>query len=80
MKLGHDKLVHLVMGLTVGIISGIGCLVIGIDVWWALVAVAAVGAAKEAWDAAGHGTVEFLDWLATLAGGLIAVGIFKALG
>ena len=78
--IGHDKKVHFVMGITIGIVGGIACLVLGVDPWWAMVPVAVASIGKEAWDAAGHGTPEVLDFVATLAGGGLIVGIIKLLG
>ena len=41
--------------------------------WWALLACAVVGFAKELWDRSGHGTYDPRDFWATTAGGALAL-------
>jgi hypothetical protein len=41
--------------------------------WWALLACAVVGYAKERWDRRGHGTYDPRDFWATNAGGVLAL-------
>jgi len=45
-----------------------------IDLWFAILVAGLMGAAKEIWDAQGHGTPDVLDFAATVLGG--AVGAF----
>ena len=64
-QLPADKAGHLIAGLVVFCIFGLFSPIIG------LCAAVVVGAAKEYWDSRGHGNVEFLDFVATAAGGAI---------
>ncbi len=64
-QLPPDKAGHLIAGLLVYCVAGLVSPVAG------LAAAAIVGAAKEAYDATGRGHVEFLDFVATAAGGAI---------
>ena len=48
-----------------------------IDLWFAILVAALMGAAKELWDAQGHGTPDAKDFAATALGG--AVGAFCCL-
>lgn len=43
----------------------------------ALAVAAAVGIAKEAYDATGRGHVEFYDFLATVAGGVVGLALHQ---
>ncbi len=45
-----------------------------VDLWFAILVAALMGAAKEIWDAHGHGTPDAKDFAATALGG--AVGGF----
>ena len=76
MKIGADKIVHLLAG---ALISSVTLLITGSGVTAIIVAVAA-GFWKEWWDSKGHGNVEFADFLATAAGGGLAVGSIKLFG
>ena len=69
MTIPKDKLLHFVAGsicsAVVYLISGNLTLAIGASV--------AIGIAKEVYDSRGHGTVEMLDAVATVAGGAVGV-------
>lgn len=74
----HDKALHIVYGAVIFVVAHIF-----MTAWLALATVAFIGFAKEAhdafvnWQATGdvsrgpHG-VEIMDWIATIAGGLLA--------
>ena len=64
-QLPPDKAGHLIAGLRVFCVFGLFSPIAG------LCAAAVVGVAKEYWDSRGHGQVEFLDFVATAAGGAI---------
>lgn len=64
-QLPADKAGHLIAGLAFFCVFALISPVAG------LVAAVAVGAAKEAYDSTGRGNVEFLDFAATAAGGLV---------
>lgn len=70
--LARDKQLHILAGFVIAMVTQ------GLteSLWVAFLASAVVGAAKEAYDALGHGTVEFWDFLATAAGGLLFVALF----
>lgn len=86
-----DKKGHLVLGAVVAtlvlvygpavqwvVVQLLGaCPLLGTPMQAALAA-GAVGVAKEVWDSLGHGTVDFLDYLATQAGGLAVAGVYLA--
>ena len=42
-----------------------------IDLWFAILVAALMGAAKELWDAQGHGTPDAKDFAATALGGAV---------
>ena len=62
-QLPADKSNHLIYGLVIFCVVGLYSPLAG------LVASVVAAAVKEAWDATGRGHVEFLDFLATSAGG-----------
>lgn len=47
--------------------------------WMSVLMAASVGAAKELWDTSGHGTPDWLDFLATAIGGVIGAAVCAAL-
>lgn len=61
-----DKRKHFVAGVSISLVVGIFCPLLGVIV--AMVA----GALKEWWDSKGHGTVEALDFIFTSLGALCA--------
>jgi len=66
----RDKVNHFVVGQAVALL--------GLYFWWwlSIVAVVLVAVGKEVWDSKGNGTVEVLDALATIAGGVLIVGLY----
>lgn len=62
-QLPQDKANHALYGLLIFGVVGLYSPLAG------LIASVVAAAAKEAWDATGRGHVEFLDFLATSAGG-----------
>ena len=62
-QLPQDKANHVLYGLLIFGVVGLYSPLAG------LIAAVVAAAAKEAWDATGRGHVEFLDFLATSAGG-----------
>ena len=62
-QLSADKAAHLIAGLV------IYCLLAWASPAAGLIACVIAGALKEAWDSTGRGHVEFLDFVATVAGG-----------
>ena len=42
-----------------------------VDLWFAILVAALMGAAKEIWDAHGHGTPDVKDFAATALGGAV---------
>jgi ABC-type xylose transport system permease subunit len=71
LKLAYDKKLHIIAGLLVAVVSHS----LTESLWVAFIASLVVGAAKEAYDATGRGTVDLWDFVATAAGGLLFVGI-----
>lgn len=61
-----DKRKHFVVGFAISVIIG------GIQPLIGLILSISVGAAKEYWDSKGHGTKEFMDFVFTCIGGLLA--------
>jgi hypothetical protein len=69
--IAKDKQLHLLAGfITAAVAQGLTE-----SLWVALLASAVVGPVKEAYDATGRGTVDFWDFVATLAGGALFVGL-----
>ena len=64
-QLPQDKANHLAYGLAIFCIVGLVSPIAG------LAAAVIAGALKEAYDSTGRGNVEFLDFVATAAGGAI---------
>lgn len=75
MKLAKDKQLHLLAGFLVAMVAQ------GLtqSLWVALLASGVVGVAKEAYDATGRGTVDFWDFIATVVGGALFVGLLLIL-
>ena len=59
--IGQDKILHFILGFMISVIFGV---LIGSSSLGGLAGIGA-GAAKEAWDAMGHGTAEEADFVAT---------------
>ncbi len=76
MKIGTDKIVHLLAGALISLVT---LLITGSGLM-AVIAATIAGAWKEWWDSKGNGKVEFADFLATVAGGILAVGGVKLFG
>ena len=67
MTISRDKLLHFVAGL---IASVVGYLIFE-NLTLTIGASVILGIAKEVYDSRGHGTVEVLDAVATIAGGVV---------
>ena len=69
MKIAKDKQLHILAGFIVAVVAQVltGSPLV------ALLASVVVGAAKEAYDATGRGTVDLWDFVATVAGGALFV-------
>jgi len=65
--MGRDKVLHFAAG---AVIASAAYALTG-SLWAAVLAAALAGAAKEAYDATGRGTVDAVDFAATLAGALL---------
>ncbi|MEI6856305.1 hypothetical protein [Psychrilyobacter sp.] len=76
MKIGADKIVHLLAG---ALISFVTLLITGSGPMGIIMATIA-GSWKEWWNSKGNGKVEFADFLAMAAGGVLAVGGVKLFG
>ena len=76
MEIGKDKIMHLLAGALIALIT---LLLTGSGLVAVIMATIA-GAWKEWWDSKGHGQVEFADFLATAAGGGLAVGVMELYG
>ena len=64
---GKDKILHFILGFMISVIFGV---LVGSSSFGGLVGIGA-GAAKEAWDAMGHGTAEEADFVATGLGAIL---------
>lgn len=51
-----------------------------IDLWFAILVAGLMGAAKEIWDAQGHGTPDVWDFVSTALGGVVGVLCCALLG
>lgn len=76
MKIKADKIVHLLAGALISLVT----LLITRSGLMAILVATIAGAWKEWWDSKGNGKVEFADFLATVAGGVLAVGGVKLFG
>ena len=70
MKIGADKVVHFLAGALIALVT----LLVTKSGPWSIATATIAGACKEWWDSRGYGTVEFADFIATVAGGIMAVG------
>lgn len=77
-----DHLLHLLAGAAIAALVALVALLWGAPAWalWGLLAAAAAGVAKEAWDSLGHGTVEASDVFWTAAGAVPVVIIWGIWG
>ena len=66
----QDKVNHFIAGQAVALVL----LFIGWEI--SLMVVVLIAVSKEAWDSQGNGSVEILDALATIAGGVLIVGLY----
>ena len=66
MNLPKDKLLHFGAGLVISLV--VGTLTVPL---YGVIASLVAGVGKEVWDSRGHGTVEVLDVVATLFGGVV---------
>jgi hypothetical protein len=76
MKIAADKIVHLLAGALISIVT---LLITGSGPTGIIMATIA-GAWKEWWDSKGNGKVEFADFIATVAGGILAIIGVKLFG
>lgn len=65
--MGRDKFLHFAAG---AVVASAAYAITG-SLWGAVLAAALAGAAKEAYDATGRGTVDLWDFIATVAGALL---------
>lgn len=72
----NDKLMHMIAGFIIALLTGWLTHNVLIGFTSALLA----GIAKEVWDYFGHGTSDFNDIIATAQGGAIGMIIMCALG
>jgi uncharacterized membrane protein YeaQ/YmgE (transglycosylase-associated protein family) len=70
----NDKLLHVLASLSIAIIVGF-LLSPATGFFGAIV----VGAAKEAWDALGHGTASWSDMAANVVGAVVGVVVVQML-
>jgi hypothetical protein len=73
MNIPLDKAFHFLAGWA------LGATLAPISIWLALGAVVVAGAAKEWWDSKGHGTPEWMDFAATVLGGVAGVTTCRVL-
>ena len=66
----QDKINHFIVGQAVALVL----LLVGWEI--SLMAVVLIAVSKEAWDSKGNGSVELLDALATILGGILIVGLY----
>lgn len=74
MTIPKDKLLHFVAGSIASIVA----YVVTFDTTIAVSFSALLGIGKEVYDSRGHGTVEVLDAVATVLGGVVGVILVKA--
>ena len=74
MTIPRDKLLHFVAGS----IASIVVYVVTFNATIAVAFSALLGIGKEVYDSRGHGTVEVLDAVATVLGGVVGVILFRA--
>ena len=73
MTIPKDKLLHFVAGL----ICASFVYLITLNLTLAIGASVILGIAKEVYDSRGHGTVEVLDVVATIAGGVVGAVLMR---
>ena len=74
MTIPRDKLLHFIAGA----IASIVVYVVTFNVTTAVAFSALLGIGKEVYDSRGHGTVEVLDAVATVVGGVVGAILIKA--
>ena len=74
MKIPQDKIKHFIAGA----ITSIVVYVATFDATIAVSLSALLGVGKEVYDSRGHGTVEVLDAVATVLGGVVGVILIRA--
>lgn len=76
-EVGADKLGHSVAGTAIYSLARMTALAAGMEpeaaMWVGVGAALLIGAAKEAWDAQGHGTPETADFIATAGGAVLGL-------
>ena len=70
-----DKVKHFVAGFVIAL----GLTLTGVPVGITFGVVVLIGLFKELWDLMGHGCPEFLDFIATVVGGVALLFIVKIL-
>ena len=75
MQIQQDKIKHFIAGA----IASIVIYVVTLDATIAVAFSVLLGAGKEVYDAQGHGTVEVLDAVATVLGGVVGVILIKTM-
>lgn len=75
MQIQQDKIKHFIAGA----IASIVVYVVTLDATIALAFSVLLGIGKEVYDSRGHGTVEVLDAVATVLGGVVGVILIKAM-
>lgn len=74
MQIQQDKIKHFIAGA----IASIVVYVVTFNVTIAVAFSALLGIGKEVYDAQGHGTVEVLDAVVTVLGGVVGIILIKA--
>ncbi len=74
MQIQQDKIKHFAVGFAVSFVT----YVVTANVTIAVAFSALLGIGKEVYDSRGHGTVEVLDAVATVLGGVVGVILFRA--
>jgi len=66
-----DKAKHVVYGAALGLVGALMAYAVDLPAWACSLALSSLfGAAKEIYDAAGYGTADLMDALATVAGAM----------
>jgi hypothetical protein len=81
-EIGHDKLLHFAVGSFAGLVAVVVHTAAPVmPLWlWTLLIAAAVGAGKEVYDKVYDGTVDPLDFVATVAGSMPLALAFLLIG
>lgn len=74
-NMAHDKFFHLMAGMFASLVV----YMLGFSLPLAFAAAVVAGVAKEIFDAFGNGTVDFMDAVATIAGGALLTLFVAAL-